>query len=119
MLGRDVTKLIIHIHEPRFDLRDQGTHLLVASHVAELRDDTPSGELVACPRGHPAAHFHTGVHLRPTDDGEAWIAVFPDVVAGEYSLLSNGVEFAPFVVVGGEVTELGMVELPAALDTSC
>lgn len=77
-----------------------------------LPDDTPTGELTACPRGNPAAHFHTGVHLRPVGgvgDGEsAWLAVFPEVPAGEYSLLDDDAEHTPFEVVGGQVTSLDL-----------
>lgn len=84
----------------------------VGAVIARLTDDTPSGELMACRRGDPAAHFHTGVHLRSdnaSDDGslDAWIAVFPEVVAGAYSLLTDdGVEHTPFEVTGGQVTAL-------------
>lgn len=76
--------------------------------IARLTDDTPSGELMACRRGDPAAHFHTGVHLRSGDGRvEAWVAVFPEVVAGQYSLLTeDGVEHTPFDVTGGQVTSL-------------
>ncbi|MEO6652372.1 MAG: hypothetical protein ABIP17_06930 [Ilumatobacteraceae bacterium] len=74
-----------------------------------LTDDTRSGELMACPRGRPADHFHTGVHRRPAGDVEAWIAVFPSISEGEYSLLTDdGCEHTPFTVVGGEVTTLSM-----------
>ena len=76
--------------------------------IARLPDDTPSGELMACRRGNPAAHFHTGVHLRSVDGSvEAWVAVFPEVLAGHYSLLTDeGVEHTPFDVTGGQVTSL-------------
>ena len=76
--------------------------------IARLTDDTASGELMACRRGDPAAHFHTGVHLRSVDGGvEAWVAVFPEVFAGQYSLLTDdGVEHTPFRVTGGQVTSL-------------
>jgi hypothetical protein len=75
--------------------------------VVRLPEDSPTGELMACPRADPSAHFHTGVHLRSIGDEEAWIAVFPEVHAGQYSLLTDeGVEHTPFAVVGGEVTTL-------------
>jgi hypothetical protein len=85
----------------------------VGAVIARLTDDTPSGELMACRRGDPAAHFHTGVHLRAVgsrdDSGNAWIAVFPEVVAGPYSLLTDdGVEHTPFEVTGGQVTSLDL-----------
>jgi hypothetical protein len=89
----------------------------VGAVVVRLPDDTPSGELMACRRGDPAAHFHTGVHLRSVDggSGEAWVAVFPEVVAGQYSLLTDdGMEHTPFDVTGGQVTSLDLsVAMPA------
>ena len=78
--------------------------------IAHLTVDTPSGELMACRRGDPSAHFHTGVHLRSVDGGAAaWVAVFPEVLAGAYSLLTDdGVEHTPFDVTGGQVTSLDL-----------
>lgn len=79
-----------------------------------LPDDTPTGELTACVRGNPAAHFHTGVHLRRVGGGAAegdsgWVGVFPEVAAGAYSLLTDdGVEHTPFEVIGGQVTSLDL-----------
>lgn len=79
----------------------------VGAVIVRLPDDTPSGELMACRRGDPAAHFHTGVHLRDVDGGQSWVAVFPEVLAGEYSLLTDdGVEHTPFEVTGARVTSL-------------
>jgi hypothetical protein len=79
----------------------------VGAVIARLADDTLSGELMACRRGDPTAHFHTGVHLRSDGNGDAWIAVFPEVVAGSYSLITDdGVEHTPFEVTGGQVTSL-------------
>lgn len=41
--------------------------------------------------------------------GEAWVAVFPEVVAGEYSLLTDdGFEHTPFDVTGAHVTSLDL-----------
>ena len=85
----------------------------VGAVIVGLPKDTPSGELMACRRGDPAAHFHTGVHLRSIDggSGEAWVAVFPEVVAGHYSLLTDeGVEHTLFEVTGGRVTSLVLSE---------
>ncbi len=74
-----------------------------------LADDTSTGEIMACERGKPSQHFHTGVHLRAVGDREEWVAVFPAVQAGEYSLLTDdGNEHTPFAVVGGEVTFLAL-----------
>ena len=91
----------------------------VGAVIARLSDDTSSGELMACRRGDPAAHFHTGVHFRYVEGsdggGDAWIAVFPEVVAGAFSLLTDdGVEHTPFEVTGGQVTSLDLrVAMPA------
>lgn len=79
----------------------------VGAIVVRLTADTPTGELMACRRGDPSAHFHTGVHLRPAEGTECWIAVFPEVDEGDYSLLTDeGTEHTPFVVRGGEVTTI-------------
>ncbi len=79
----------------------------VGAVVVHLPGDTPNGELTACRRGDPAAHFHTGVHLRPVGDDEVWVAVFPHVTEGQYSLLhDDGVEHTPFTVGGGCVTTI-------------
>jgi hypothetical protein len=80
--------------------------------IVRLPDDTPSGELTACARGNPSAHFHTGVHYRNSGGEQGWVAVFPDVKAGEYSLLTeDGQEHTPFQVVGGQVTSLEVTRL--------
>jgi hypothetical protein len=72
-----------------------------------LAGDTATGELTACPRGRPDRHFHTGVHLRTVGDRRAWVAVFPAVPAGRYSLLDDeGCEHTPFDVIGGAVTTM-------------
>ncbi len=92
----------------------------VGAVTARLSADTPSGELMACRRGEPAAHFHTGVHFRSLEgsdgSGDAWIAVFPEVLAGAYSLLTDeGVEHTPFEVTGGQVTSLDLrLAMPAS-----
>jgi hypothetical protein len=82
----------------------------VGAVVVRLPGDTVSGELTACRRGDPSAHFHTGVHVRDAEGGSAWVAVFPEVRAGEYSLLTDDGddEYAPFEVVGGQVAELDL-----------
>lgn len=81
----------------------------VGAVVVRLQAGTPNGELTACRRGDPAAHFHTGVHLRLTGDHEAWVAVFPTVTEGSYSLLDDdGVEHTPFTVAGGRVTTIDL-----------
>ncbi len=83
-----------------------------------LDDDTPSGELMACPRGRPADHFHTGVHRRVDGETEAWIAVFPSIVEGEYSLLTEeGREHSSFTVVGGEVATLTLSNVRDLVDS--
>ncbi len=66
------------------------------------------GELYACPRGASDRHFHTGVHERDVADGTALVAIFPEVGAGDYSLLdrATGTEHTPFTVIGGQVTML-------------
>lgn len=81
----------------------------VGAATVSLRGDTLSGELMACPRGRPADHFHTGVHRRLAGEAEGWIAVFPSVVEGAYSLLDDdGCEHTPFTIVGGQVTTLSL-----------
>lgn len=81
----------------------------VGAVTVALAGDTASGELMACPRDRPADHFHTGVHRRVDGETEAWVAVFPSILEGEYSLLTDdGREHTPFTVVGGEVTTLSL-----------
>jgi hypothetical protein len=81
----------------------------VGAVCVRLPADTRSGELVACRRGNPAAHFHTGVHPRLAGDGASWIAVFPEVPSGSYSLLTDdGVEHSAFEVIGGQVALLDL-----------
>lgn len=80
----------------------------IGAAVVRLRADTPTGELYACPRGRPEEHLHTGVHLRPVGNGEALIAVFPELPEGEWSLLYDGIEHTPFAVTGGAVTDLAI-----------
>jgi len=66
---------------------------------------TPSGELWACSRADPTERFHTGVHLREDHGVAGWVALFPEVIAGDYFLLGDtGQAVRHFSVVGGEVT---------------
>jgi hypothetical protein len=84
----------------------------IGAAIVDLPDDTPSGELMACRRGRPADHFHTGVHLRTANGITAWVAVFPAIEQGEYSLLTDdGDEHTPFTVVGGQVTSLSLARV--------
>jgi hypothetical protein len=69
----------------------------------------PTGELEACPRDEPAARFHTGVHHRPIGRESAWVAVFPEVTEGSYSLLDDdGLPLAGVTVAGGQVEQLDL-----------
>lgn len=79
----------------------------VGAVLVTLTGPTANGELTACPRGEPQRHFHTGVHDRIGGDAPEYVALFPEVPAGDYSLLSpGGEEHTPFSVTGGTVTRL-------------
>lgn len=66
----------------------------------------PSDELWACPSGEPGRSFHTGVHPR----SEGWFAVFPELMAGDYSLLIGIGEDQLFAVIDGQVTTIDLPE---------
>jgi hypothetical protein len=77
--------------------------------VVHLPAMTPSGELDICPAGNLEARFHTGVHERALGGTTVPVAVFPEVVAGTYTLLDDAlVPFATVTVAGGEVAELDL-----------
>lgn len=91
----------------------------VGALVVYLADQTPTGELEACPAGEPGARFHTGVHQRSITagpsgrgrqrDGWAWTAVFPEITEGHYELLdAAGRPMADVTVAGGHVQELDL-----------
>jgi hypothetical protein len=85
----------------------------VGALVVHLSFVPPGGELEARPRGDDSRRFHTGVHLRPSDQGEALVAVFPEVLAGTYELLdvkgaADASAVAEVTVEGGQVTELDL-----------
>jgi hypothetical protein len=88
--------------------------------VVQLPADAPTGELTACVRGDPTAHFHTGVHRREVGDHAAWIALFPHVTEGDYSLLrEDGVEHTPFRVAGGRVVTLVLSDVVGSGPVGC
>ena len=83
----------------------------VGALIVHLASVPPGGELEARPQGDDSRRFHTGVHLRTSDQGEVLVAVFPEVLAGVYELLDmKGAADAQTVAVatihGGQVTEL-------------
>ena len=73
----------------------------------------PGGELEARPLGDDSRRFHTGVHPRPSDRGDVLVAVFPEVLEGDYELLdvkgaADARSIAKFTVHGGQLTELDL-----------
>ena len=77
--------------------------------VVYLPENTPTGELEACPEGRPAEHFHTGVHPRPIGGDTVFTAVFPEVIDGSYQVLDDGgIPMALVRVTGGHVAELDL-----------
>jgi hypothetical protein len=81
----------------------------VGALVVYLPAMTPSGELDIAPDGDLDARFHTGVHDRLLGSATVPVAVFPEVVAGTYTLLDDAlVPFATVAVTGGEVAELDL-----------
>lgn len=80
----------------------------VGAMVIYLAEDTPTGELEACPHDRPGARFHTGVHHRDIGGG-SWVAVFPEVTGGRYDVLDDdGAVLAIVDVKGGTVAELDL-----------
>lgn len=89
---------------PLLDIGDD-----VGALVVYLPDVTPSGELEACPAGRRDQRFHTGVHEVASPAGSVPTAVFPQVRAGAYDLLSpDGRRLATAVVGGGRVSEVDL-----------
>ena len=77
----------------------------VGALIVHLPELTASGELTVQPAGNPAGHFHTGVHER----GDAWVAIFPELVEADYELIDDeGHWLADVTVTGGEVGELDL-----------
>jgi hypothetical protein len=85
----------------------------VGALVVHLASVPPGGELEARPQGDDSRRLHTGVHLRPSDQGDVLVAVFPEVLAGAYELLdvkgaADAQAIAEVTVHGGQVTELDL-----------
>ncbi|MET0902329.1 MAG: hypothetical protein ABWZ52_03740 [Acidimicrobiales bacterium] len=85
----------------------------VGALLAYLPSMPPGGELEARPLDDDSGRFHTGVHPRPSDRGEALVAVFPEVIAGDYELLdvkgaADARSIATFTIHGGQLTELDL-----------
>jgi hypothetical protein len=79
----------------------------VGAVVVYLPSSPRGAELEMEPAGAPSGRFHTGVHRRLLADGPGFVAVFPQVVEGDYHLLDEqGSPCARVTVRGGEVTEL-------------
>jgi hypothetical protein len=79
----------------------------VGAVVVHLTSMPPTGELEACPRGRPDRRFHTGVHWRMVGSDRVAVAVYPQVVEGDYEVLDD--ELRPLGSVrveGGRVSEL-------------
>jgi hypothetical protein len=84
----------------------------VGALVVLLAAPPVGGELFACPQGRPEAHFHTGVHSRDIEGTPTWVALYPEVVEGNYDLLDGaGSPMAQVAIIGGEV---GQVDLRPA-----
>jgi hypothetical protein len=83
----------------------------VGALVVVLGDHPDVEELEIRPAGDPAGRFHTGVHVRAVGvgGGEARVAVYPEVRAGDYELLDADLRPFEWVSVrGGEVTTLDL-----------
>ena len=85
----------------------------VGALIVHLSSVPPGGELEARPLGDDCRRFHTGVHLRPSDQGEVLVAVFPEVRAGTYELLdvkgaADAIPVAEVAVLGGQVSEVDL-----------
>jgi hypothetical protein len=85
----------------------------VGALVVHLASVPPGGELEGRPRGDDSHRFHTGVHRRPSAQGDVLVAVFPAVRAGRYELLdvkgaADADAIADVTVTGGQVTEVDL-----------
>jgi hypothetical protein len=75
--------------------------------VVRLDDIPQSGELEACPRARPDLRFHTGVHWRELGAESVAVAVYPEVVEGDYEILDAELRAVGHVrVEGGRVAQL-------------
>lgn len=89
-------------HSPVLDIGGE-----VGALIVYLAAQPETGELHACPSSDPVPRpaFHTGVHLRDS----TWVAIYPEVVEGEYHLLDErGAPMATVAVTGGEVGQLDL-----------
>lgn len=81
----------------------------VGALVVYLAGPVPGDELEACPAGQVTRRFHTGVHRWRNAHDEAYVAVFPEVVAGLYDVLDEqSAPIARIEVAGGQVTEVNL-----------
>ena len=81
----------------------------VGALLVYLDGPTPTGELEAQPVGAPDRRFHTGVHPRELFGATTYVALYPEVTAGDYEILDHRI--APIAVTtvdGGAVTELDL-----------
>ena len=86
----------------------------VGALLVHLTTMPPGGEVEARPLGDDSGRFHTGVHPRPSDGGDVLVAVFPEVLEGDYELLgvkgaaADARSMVNFTVHGGQLTELDL-----------
>ncbi len=85
----------------------------VGALLVRLTSMPAGGELEARPVGDDRRRFHTGVHPRPSDRGEVLVAVFPQVLEGDYEVLdvkgaADAQAIATVAVHGGQLTELDL-----------
>ena len=86
----------------------------VGALLVHLTTMPPGGELEARPVGDDSRRFHTGVHPRPSARGAGLVAVFPEVLEGDYELLgakgaaADARSVVNFTIHGGRLTELDL-----------
>jgi hypothetical protein len=84
----------------------------VGALIVYLADQPATGELHACPSSSPvdpADRFHTGVHSRDIDGAPTWVAIYPEVVEGQYHLLDDDMApMAQVAITGGQVQQVDL-----------
>jgi hypothetical protein len=87
----------------------------VGALIVQLDAVPRTGELEACPRGRPDLRFHTGVHWRDVGDRRVAVAVYPQVIQGDYQILDANLRpVATVRIRGGEVARLQLKQRVSA-----
>lgn len=70
-------------------------------------EHTVGSEIEICPKGDISKREHNVVRVRRTPNGPVYAAVFPSLLHGEYSVLTDDLQpSVELSVIGGRVTEI-------------